>query len=101
MPSSCPRPCRMRALRGPRPSSNPDHRGSAASTLPMFREALMLHYLDDLDSKMAAVRAALASDKGEGNWTAFSGALERRFLRVDLFRRAEESAAKNTSSRNA
>ncbi len=66
--------------------------------LPMFREALMLHYLDDLDSKMAAVRAALASDKGEGNWTAFSGALERRFLRVDLFRRAEESAARNASS---
>jgi 3'-5' exoribonuclease len=59
--------------------------------LPMFREALMLHYLDDLDSKMSAVRAALGSDKGEGNWTAFSGALERRFLRVDLFRRQQES----------
>ena len=52
--------------------------------LPMFREALMLHYLDDLDSKMGAVRAALGSDKGEGNWTAYSGALERRILRVDL-----------------
>jgi 3'-5' exoribonuclease len=62
--------------------------------LPMFREALMLHYLDDLDSKMAAIRAVLGSDKGEGNWTAFSGALERRFLRVDLFRRVE-AAAKN------
>src|SRR3977135_1874139 len=66
--------------------------------LPMFREALMLHYLDDLDSKMGAIRAALCSDKGEGNWTAFSGALERRFLRVDLFRRAEESAANNAPS---
>ena len=66
--------------------------------LPMFREALMLHYLDDLDSKMAAVRAALASDKGEGNWTAFSGALERRFLRVDLFHRERESAEKNAIS---
>jgi 3'-5' exoribonuclease len=64
----------------------------------MFREALMLHYLDDLDSKMAAVHAALASDKGEGNWTAFSGALERRFLRVDLFRRAEESVVKDAPS---
>jgi len=53
--------------------------------LPMFREALMLHYLDDLDSKMGAVRAALESDKGEGNWTAFSGALERRILRTDGF----------------
>jgi 3'-5' exoribonuclease len=53
--------------------------------LPMFREALMLHYLDDLDSKMGAVRAALDSDQGEGNWTAFSGALERRILRSDRF----------------
>jgi 3'-5' exoribonuclease len=53
--------------------------------LPMFREALMLHYLDDLDSKMGAVRAALESDKGEGNWTAYSGALERRILRTDGF----------------
>jgi len=25
--------------------------------LPMFPEALMLHYLDDLDSKMEAMRA--------------------------------------------
>jgi 3'-5' exoribonuclease len=66
--------------------------------LPMFREALMLHYLDDLDSKMAAVRVALASDKGQGNWTAMSGALERRFLRVDMFRRMAESEAKNALS---
>jgi 3'-5' exoribonuclease len=57
--------------------------------LPAFREALMLHYLDDLDSKMAAVRALLASDNGEANWTGYSGALERRILRVDLFRQAE------------
>jgi len=64
--------------------------------LPMFREALMLHYLDDLDSKMGAVRAALASPTGEGNWTAYNAALERRFLRVELFRRAEEAHAKNT-----
>jgi 3'-5' exoribonuclease len=60
--------------------------------LPMFREALMLHYLDDLDSKMGAVRDALASDKGEGNWTAYSGALERRILRVDKYRQAAEVA---------
>jgi len=69
--------------------------------LPMFREALMLHYLDDLDSKMGAVRAALGSDKGEGNWTAFSGALQRRILRVDLFRREQESAEQNALSQPA
>jgi len=53
--------------------------------LPMFREALLLHYLDDLDSKMAAARSAVESSAGEGNWTAFNGALERRLLRVDNF----------------
>ncbi|HEX3376578.1 MAG TPA: OB-fold nucleic acid binding domain-containing protein [Candidatus Acidoferrales bacterium] len=53
--------------------------------LPMFREALLLHYLDDLDSKMAAIRSALESDEGEGNWTGFNGALARRILRTDKF----------------
>lgn len=63
--------------------------------LPMFREALMLHYLDDLDSKLGAVRAALAAPEGEGNWTAYSAALGRRLLRVELFRGGEEARAKN------
>ena len=53
--------------------------------LPMFREALVLHYLDDLDSKMGAARAALAVEGGEEVWSAFSPALGRRFLRVDEF----------------
>ena len=69
--------------------------------LPMFREALLLHYLDDLDSKMAAVRSALASDDGEGNWTGFNGALSRRILRTDKFLRtpvAAESPAAETVS---
>ncbi|OLC89629.1 MAG: hypothetical protein AUH86_25185, partial [Acidobacteria bacterium 13_1_40CM_4_58_4] len=33
--------------------------------LPMIREALVFHYLDDLDSKLAAVRTALALESGE------------------------------------
>jgi 3'-5' exoribonuclease len=67
--------------------------------LPMFREALMLHYLDDLDSKMAAVRSALDSEKGEGNWTAYNGALERRILRADFFRnKRAESATMNSEA---
>jgi 3'-5' exoribonuclease len=66
--------------------------------LPMFREALMLHYLDDLDSKMAAVRSALDSDKGEGNWTAYNGALERRILRADLFQNKGDAVATENSS---
>jgi 3'-5' exoribonuclease len=53
--------------------------------LPMIREALVFHYLDDLDSKLAAVRAALALNTGETEWSAYSGALGRKFLRLDEF----------------
>jgi len=58
----------------------------------MFREALVLHYLDDLDSKMAAARAVLGTDGGEAGWTAFSSALNRRLLRLDQFRAAPAEA---------
>jgi len=53
--------------------------------LPMIREAMVFHYLDDLDSKMAAVRAALASESGDEEWSAYSGALQRKFLRLDRY----------------
>jgi len=53
--------------------------------LPMIREALVFHYLDDMDSKMAAVRAALAIESGEEYWSVFSGALGRKLLRLDEY----------------
>jgi len=53
--------------------------------LPMIREALVFHYLDDMDSKLAAVRAALATPSGEDDWSAYSAALGRKFLRLDEF----------------
>src|SRR6202035_4123145 len=53
--------------------------------LPMFPEAVVLHYLDDLDSKMAAARAILGVEGGEKEWTGYSPALNRRLLRLDLF----------------
>src|SRR5215470_11894837 len=53
--------------------------------LPMIREALVFHYMDDLDSKLAAVRAALAADSGDEPWSVYSGALQRKFLKLDRF----------------
>jgi 3'-5' exoribonuclease len=53
--------------------------------VPMIREALVFHYLDDLDSKLAAVRAALASPSGDEEWSSYSAALGRRFLRLEEF----------------
>jgi 3'-5' exoribonuclease len=61
--------------------------------LPMIREALVFHYLDDLDSKMAAVRAALASPAADDGWSAFSPALGRKFLKLDEFLKSPASAA--------
>src|SRR2546421_4366996 len=53
--------------------------------LPMIREAMVFHYLDDLDSKLAAVRVALATPSGDEEWSSYSTALGRRFLRLDEF----------------
>ena len=53
--------------------------------LPMIREAMVFHYLDDLDSKLAAVRVALATASGDDEWSAYSNALGRKFLRLEEF----------------
>jgi 3'-5' exoribonuclease len=53
--------------------------------LPMIREAMVFHYLDDMDSKMAAVRAALVTESGDEEWSAYSAALGRKFLKLDAF----------------
>jgi 3'-5' exoribonuclease len=53
--------------------------------LPMIREAMVFHYLDDMDSKMAAVRVAMTGDSGEENWSVYSAALGRRFLKVEEY----------------
>jgi len=49
--------------------------------LPVFPEALMLHHLDNLDSKMAAMAASLEKERpAGGEWTGYNSALERSFL---------------------
>jgi 3'-5' exoribonuclease len=54
--------------------------------VPQFPEALMLHYLDDLDSKMECMRSLIESDRQvEGCFTAYNGPLERAVLKKDLF----------------
>jgi 3'-5' exoribonuclease len=57
--------------------------------LPMIREALVFHYMDDLDSKMAAVRSALGSGAGEDQWSGYSFALGRKFLRLEEYLKQE------------
>jgi 3'-5' exoribonuclease len=64
--------------------------------LPMIREAMVFHYLDDLDSKLAAVRVALGSPSGDEEWSAYSAALGRKFLKLDEFLKPAPSAAEPT-----
>jgi 3'-5' exoribonuclease len=49
--------------------------------LPMFPEALMLHYLDDLDSKMEAMRAQFQREAQlEGPWSSYNASMGRPLL---------------------
>ncbi len=58
--------------------------------LPMFPEALMLHYLDDLDSKMEAMRAQFERDAVmEGAWTSYNASLGRPLLNSGKFLQGE------------
>jgi len=66
--------------------------------LPMIREALVFHYLDDLDSKMAAARTALASESGDDEWSSFSGALQRKFLRLESYLKGGNTPSEKASS---
>jgi len=79
-------------------ASHHGHYEFGSPKLPMFPEALALHFLDDMDSKMAAARAVLGSPEGEGEWTAFSAALNRRMLRLDEFRRDESGRQANAAT---
>ena len=54
--------------------------------LPMFPEALVLHYLDDLDSKMESMRAHFEREAGlESAWTSYNGSLGRPLLNTAKF----------------
>jgi 3'-5' exoribonuclease len=61
--------------------------------LPMFPEALMLHYLDDLDSKMESMRAQFEREiENEDAWTGYNSSLGRPLLNVKKFLKKKEVA---------
>ena len=54
--------------------------------LPMFPEALLLHYLDDLDSKLQNMESILKRDQAlGGEWTRYSPSLGRPLLDTQKF----------------
>ena len=61
----------------------------------MCPEALLLHYLDDLDSKMESMRAQFEREDTGGPWTSYNPALGRTLLnsRKYLEKQAKAEAA--------
>ena len=54
--------------------------------LPMFPEALMLHYMDDLDSKMESMRAHFEREAElDSPWTSYNSSLGRPLLNTMKF----------------
>ena len=53
---------------------------------PVFPEAMMLHYLDDMDSKMECMRHLVETDRQmAGNFTSYSQSLERVVLKTERY----------------
>ncbi|HUX66665.1 MAG TPA: OB-fold nucleic acid binding domain-containing protein [Terriglobales bacterium] len=70
--------------------SHHGHYEFGSPKLPMFPEALLLHQLDDMDSKMQAMRTQLEQEEPtEAEWTSYNRSLERPLLRVGRWRRTE------------
>ena len=54
-------------------------------SLPQTREAVALHFLDDLDSKMAAIRATLDASCAPDGWSQRNPSLRRALLRAEKY----------------
>ena len=62
--------------------------------VPLFPEALLLHHLDNLDSKMECMRSLVAKDRHvEGCWTGYNASLERSLLKKAKYLEEEFLAA--------
>jgi len=65
--------------------------------VPIFTEALLLHHLDNLDSKMDAMRSALNRERlVENEFTGWIAPLERILLRKDRYLQETPPPAKPT-----
>ena len=73
--------------------SHHGHYEFGSPKLPMFPEALMLHYLDDLDSKMESMRAHFEREAGnDSSWTSYNPSLGRTLLNTEKFLKVKEAA---------
>ena len=79
-------PPRLRSLVEHMIISHHGHLEFGSPKTPVFPEAMLLHYLDDLDSKMECMRHLIETDRQfAGNFTSFSSSLERVVLKKDRY----------------
>ena len=77
------------------------HHGSyefGSPKLPALREAVLLNQLDDLDSKMAAMRQTLGQAAVEEVWTERNPALRRNLLNSTAYVRSDRVAETNATA---
>jgi 3'-5' exoribonuclease len=66
--------------------------------VPVFPEAVLLHYLDDLDSKMECMRRLLETDRQvDGCFTSYSSSLDRVLLKKERYLNGASDAAASTA----
>jgi len=79
--------------------SHHGHYEFGSPKLPMFPEALMLHYLDDLDSKMEAMRAHFERENTlDGPWTSYNASLGRPLLNTEKFLSPKKESPQHESA---
>src|SRR5229473_1235127 len=79
--------------------SHHGHYEFGSPKLPMFPEALMLHYLDDLDSKMESMRAHFEREaETESSWTSYNPSLGRTLLNTAKFLKKEDKKEEMTAA---
>jgi 3'-5' exoribonuclease len=70
--------------------------------LPQFLEALLLHYLDDMDSKMQCMRTLIEQDRQvEGHFTGYNTSLERTVLKKAKYMSNEPGTTDSQPARPA
>lgn len=73
--------------------SHHGHYEFGSPKLPMFPEAMLLHQLDDMDSKMQAMHTQLLQDPVAGDWTGYNRSLDRPLLRAPQWLEEERARA--------
>jgi 3'-5' exoribonuclease len=58
--------------------------------VPMTLEALVFHYLDEMDAKLNTATELIAQDRSSDAWTPFHPTLARRLFKASLDRGSNE-----------